>query len=68
MALLAWTAKPVMVDTKWDAWGQFFGLDVGGIGHVVLRVRSAMTISSNAAFPARSPMPLMVHSTWRAPA
>ena len=27
-----------------------------------------MTISSSAALPARSPMPLMVHSTWRAPA
>ena len=28
---------------------------------------SAMTISSSAALPARSPMPLMVHSTCRAP-
>ena len=27
-----------------------------------------MTISSRAALPARSPMPLTVHSTWRAPA
>ena len=26
-----------------------------------------MTISSRAQLPARSPMPLMVHSTWRAP-
>jgi len=26
-----------------------------------------MTISSRAALPARSPMPLIVHSTWRAP-
>ena len=31
------------------------------------RVLRAMTISSMAALPARSPMPLMVHSTWRAP-
>ena len=31
------------------------------------RVRIAMMISSSAAFPARSPMPLMVPSTWRAP-
>jgi hypothetical protein len=30
-------------------------------------VRTAMTISSSAALPARSPRPLMVHSTWRAP-
>ena len=29
--------------------------------------RIAMTISSSDAFPARSPMPLIVHSTWRAP-
>ena len=27
-----------------------------------------MTISSSDALPARSPMPLIVHSTWRAPA
>jgi hypothetical protein len=32
------------------------------------RVFSAITISSSAALPARSPMPLIVHSTWRAPA
>ena len=32
------------------------------------RVCSAMTISSSAALPARSPRPLMVHSTCRAPA
>jgi hypothetical protein len=31
------------------------------------RVRSAITSSSIAALPARSPMPLTVHSTWRAP-
>ena len=29
---------------------------------------SAITISSNEALPARSPMPLTVHSTWPAPA
>ena len=33
-----------------------------------LRVFMAMTISSSEALPARSPMPLMVHSTCRAPA
>src|SRR5207248_2241755 len=33
-----------------------------------LRTLIAITISSRAAFPARSPMPLIVHSTWRAPA
>ena len=32
------------------------------------RVRIAMTTSSSAALPARSPMPFTVHSIWRAPA
>jgi len=32
------------------------------------RTNGAMTISSRAAFPARSPMPFTVHSTWPAPA
>ena len=32
------------------------------------RVFSAMTTSSSAQLPARSPMPLMAPSTWRAPA
>ena len=31
------------------------------------RVRTAITISSSDALPARSPKPLIVHSTWRAP-
>ncbi len=31
------------------------------------RVRTAITISSSEAFPARSPRPFTVHSTWRAP-
>ena len=31
------------------------------------RVRTAITTSSSEALPARSPRPLMVHSTWRAP-
>ena len=37
-------------------------------GMTSLRVRSAMTISSMAALPARSPSPFTVHSTCRAPA
>ncbi len=32
------------------------------------RVLIAITTSSSEQLPARSPMPLMVHSTWRAPA
>ena len=36
-------------------------------GKTSLRVLTAITISSSEAFPARSPSPLIVHSTWRAP-
>ena len=36
-------------------------------GMMSLRVRIAITTSSNAVLPARSPRPLMVHSIWRAP-
>ena len=32
------------------------------------RVASSITISSSDALPARSPIPLIAHSTWRAPA
>ena len=32
------------------------------------RVCSSITISSSDALPARSPIPLIAHSTWRAPA
>ena len=32
------------------------------------RVCSSITISSSEALPARSPMPLIAHSTWRQPA
>ena len=39
-----------------------------GVVEVLARVRSAMTISSRLALPARSPMPLTVHSTCVAPA
>ncbi len=37
-------------------------------GILSLRTRIAITTSSSAALPARSPMPLMVHSICRAPA
>ena len=37
-------------------------------GSTSLRTFIAITTSSSAALPARSPMPLMVHSIWRAPA
>ncbi len=38
------------------------------VGMASWRVRSAITASSSDAFPARSPMPLMVHSSCRTPA
>ena len=37
-------------------------------GSTSLRTFIAITTSSSEALPARSPMPLMVHSIWRAPA
>ncbi len=37
-------------------------------GSASCRVRIAITTSSSAALPARSPMPFTVHSTWRTPA
>ena len=37
-------------------------------GSTSLRTRIAITTSSSAVLPARSPMPLMVHSICRAPA
>src|ERR1700687_3232772 len=36
-------------------------------GYWSARTRTAITISSKDALPARSPIPLIVHSTWRAP-
>ena len=42
--------------------------DAGVVGQRIARTCSAITNSSSEALPARSPMPLMVHSTWRAPA
>ena len=50
------------------------GVDVLGVdlgwrkGMMSCRVRSAITTSSREQLPARSPMPLMVHSTCSAPA
>mmetsp|Transcript_25885 Transcript_25885/g.67119 ORF Transcript_25885/g.67119 Transcript_25885/m.67119 type:complete len:280 (+) Transcript_25885:658-1497(+) len=78
MALWGWTAMPVYSLTMFDVgvmWtgsipvrksgpspqGPFAPKCVGP-----LRAR-AMTTSSRAALPARSPIPLIVHSIWRAP-
>jgi hypothetical protein len=68
IALLGWTLKPVMAETRREARVIISVLMPVTKGRVSRRVRRAMTISSMAALPARSPMPLTVHSTWRAPA
>ena len=68
MALFGWGHTPVTVE-RW--------LLVGVRSSVLIpvsrprasrRTLSAMTNSSSEALPARSPMPLIVHSTCRAPA
>ena len=47
---------------------KLLGLDAGLVGRARrARVFSTITISSSEQLPARSPMPLTVHSTWRAP-
>ena len=68
MALLYWTGKPVTFDTSLETRLSMVVLMPVVKGMMSLRTFSAITISSSAALPARSPMPLMVHSTWRAPA
>src|SRR5437762_689553 len=67
MALLGCTGNPVMLDTIFDA-ATICVLSIRVVhGNTSLRVRTAITISSNDALPARSPRPLTVHSTCRAP-
>src|SRR5512135_1431074 len=67
IALLGCTGKPVMPDTSFDA-GTIWVASMRVVhGNTSLRVRTAITISSSDALPARSPRPLTVHSTWRAP-
>src|SRR3569832_1852159 len=67
MALLGCTGKPVMLDTKRLHGTICVVSTCTSQGNMSLRVRTAITISSKAALPARSPSPLMVHSTKRAP-
>ena len=69
IALLGWTANPVRYETSRDA-----GVScsvwtcAASSGNWLGRVRRAITTSSSDALPARSPRPLTVTSTWRAPA
>ena len=68
MALLYCTGKPVAFDTTLDAFEINFVFIpvVNGIKSFLVFI--AITISSSAALPARSPIPLIVHSTCLAPA
>jgi len=67
IALFGWTCTPVMWESSRE------DLKISSVRTRVsipkksFRVRSAITISSSDALPARSPIPLMVHSTCRAP-
>src|SRR5438105_13645280 len=67
IALLGCTGKPVMLETIFDA-ATMCVVSIRVVhGNTSLRVRTAITISSSDALPARSPRPLTVHSTCRAP-
>src|SRR5215831_4922168 len=67
IALFGCTGKPVMPDTSFEAATICVVSMRVEHGKTSLRVFTAMTISSSEALPARSPRPLTVHSTWRAP-
>mmetsp|Transcript_24111 Transcript_24111/g.44754 ORF Transcript_24111/g.44754 Transcript_24111/m.44754 type:complete len:210 (+) Transcript_24111:346-975(+) len=68
MALLNCTGKPETAATR----REMFMILVLSMpvwkGMMSLRTLRAITTSSRAVLPARSPSPLMVHSIWRAPA
>src|SRR5256885_8971271 len=67
IALFGWTGKPVILDTIFDA-ATICVVSMRVVqGNTSLRVRTAITISSSDALPARSPSPFTVHSTCRAP-
>src|SRR6185369_16152049 len=67
-ALLGWTEMPVMLVSRRLAGVRCSVTTLVENGRMSRRVRSIITNSSREQLPARSPMPLMVHSTWRAPA
>ncbi len=67
IALFGCTGKPVMLETSFEAVTICVVSMRVSHGKTSLRVFTAMTISSSDALPARSPRPLIVHSTWRAP-
>ena len=67
IALLYCTGNEVAADTSLEARVSMVASMLVQYGSTSLRVWIAITTSSSAALPARSPMPLMVHSIWRAP-
>ena len=68
IALLYCTGNEVAAETSLDARVSIVASMPVQNGSTSLRTCIAITTSSSAALPARSPMPLMVHSICRAPA
>ena len=68
IALLYCTGNEVAAETSFEARVNMVASMPVTNGNLSLRVWIAITTSSSAALPARSPMPLMVHSICRAPA
>ena len=60
--------KPMISESNWLVGYRRSSTSECVQGNLSLRTSIAAAISSKAAFPARSPMPLMVHSTCCAPA
>ena len=68
IALLNWTGNPVALETIFDALLINSVLIPVSYGIKSFLVLIAITISSKAAFPALSPIPLIVHSICLTPA
>ena len=67
IALFGCTGKPVIDETSFEA-GTICVVSMRVVqGKTSWRVFTAITTSSSEALPARSPRPLTVHSTCRAP-
>src|SRR5207245_117355 len=67
IAVVGCECTPVMCESRRDVLKISAVRTRVSISKKSFRVRSAITISSSDALPARSPIPLMVHSTCRAP-
>ena len=67
IALLYCTGKEVAAETSFDARVSMVVSILFHHGNLSWRTLIAITTSSSAALPARSPMPLTVHSICRAP-